>query len=324
MAERNVTRAAQRVGMTQPAVSNALNRLRELVGDELFLRGVGGMRPTPRAIELAEPVGHALRQLQLALEPTAFDPLKAERTFRLAVSSHSAQIILPRLVPYLSEQTPGIALHVIPTRLKGIPELLDSHTVEFAIGVLPPAPERFSTLPLFEDRYVAVMRRDHPLAARPLSMEAYLAARQVMINPTGQTTVRIDEELQRRRLQRNVVMTVNQLLVGAMIVAQTDLITTVFQRSIEDIGEFSDFDLVWRPLDVEPVRIDMIWHPGLSNHPAHAWLRDTILRVSQAEAGQRRAGAAGPAGAVQNVSPRRERERDASARRPRTRSSKPG
>jgi DNA-binding transcriptional LysR family regulator len=278
MAERHVTRAANKIGMTQSAVSNALNRLRHLVNDPLFIRGVSGMRPTPRALELSGPVSAALRQLQLAMDPPVFDPASAKRTFKLSMSAHSAEIILPSLVRQISRQAPGINIQVVPKSNVNIVELLDTGQIDVAVGVTATLPQRFAVTTLFEDRYVAVMHTDHPLAATdPLDFKAFLAARHVLLNPTGQQVVHIDRQLARLKFVRNIVLTVNQLVVAASVIARSDMVTATFHRSIADLNKLFDLGLVTRDLPLDPVQVQLVWLPSLSQHPAHDWFRQLLM-----------------------------------------------
>src|SRR5579875_2760748 len=168
--ERSATRAAQRLGLTQSAVSHALNRLRYALGDELFVRAPEGMRATPHASEIAPGVLTGLRQLQTALSPATFDPLTTERRFTLEAGAYVCSVIMPEVVARIRAAAPHSQIRI---RNSGpnLVEALDSGRTDVAIGGFVRVPERFEQAALFEDRMVWAIRADHPLAGRPLTMD---------------------------------------------------------------------------------------------------------------------------------------------------------
>jgi DNA-binding transcriptional LysR family regulator len=169
MQERSVTRAGTKIGLSQPAVSHALSRLRYMLKDELFIRTPDGMVPTPRAEQLASPVRRALSDMQLALEAETFVPQQATRLFVLALNNYAAVILAPPLVTEIISTAPGIRLDLRPSGLRDIPALLDRGELDLAIGTFEETGERFATAPLLEDSFVLVVRRDHPAAQRKLT-----------------------------------------------------------------------------------------------------------------------------------------------------------
>lgn len=177
IAERSVTRAGTRIGRTQPAMSAALSRLRALFGDELFVRGAKGLQPTPRALDLAEPLGRALAEIQRTLAFTqAFDPTTSASRFSLGLSEHSTYVILPRLLERLTDIAPAVTLRVRSfTGRDDAVTMLDGGEIDVAIGVPPTgATGRILTRPLFEDRFVCVLRKGHPAAGERLDLETFL------------------------------------------------------------------------------------------------------------------------------------------------------
>lgn len=279
MTERNVTRAAERVGMSQPALSNALARLRHFLKDDLFIRSPEGMRPTPRALELAVPVGHALRQLQEALEPRQFDPGTARRSFRLALSPHTELVLLPHLIRRLQDEAPGIDLHVFPKSNALVAAQLDANEIDFAIGAIPDAPKRFMRLDLMQDRYHCIMRPDHPLAHEELTVERYLEARHVLVHPVGAFSDLVDAALQKRGLARKKTLTTNQYAAAFEIVAHTDLTTTLLGGIYQVLKNNYRYGMVAKTAPVPPLTISLFWHEGLTNHPAYDWMRDKIAET---------------------------------------------
>jgi DNA-binding transcriptional LysR family regulator len=171
MQERNVTRAGGKIGLSQPAVSHALSRLRHMLKDELFIRTPDGMMPTPRAEQLAAPLRRALSDMQLALEPETFVPQEATRLFVLALNNYAAVILAPSLVTAVNSTAPGIRLDLRPTGMRDMPALLDRGEFDLAIGTFEDAGERFAAAPLLEDSFVVVMGRDHPAAQGELTEE---------------------------------------------------------------------------------------------------------------------------------------------------------
>ncbi|WP_337179682.1 LysR family transcriptional regulator, partial [Hydrogenophaga borbori] len=193
MAERNLTRAAHNLAMTQPAVSNALRRLRELLGDELVRRAGFGVEPTPTALALWPAVREALNLLRGALAPGAFDPAAATSTFQLAMADATSAKLIPSLIDIFEREAPGVNLRVLPLTTRDPRELLESGAVDLAIGHFPAviaelgARQQQDELPrfaferLYDGDYVVVMRRGHPLAGQPLSLDTYCAARHLLV-----------------------------------------------------------------------------------------------------------------------------------------------
>mgnify|MGYP003122820654 FL=1 len=185
MKERSVTRAGIRIGRTQPAMSAALSRLRGLLNDELFIRSPAGLQPTPRALDLAEPIGHALAEIQRTLEFTqTFDPTTSTATFSIALSDHPTFKVLPVLLDALRQKAPGITLRIgnFTARDDAI-TLLDAGEADLTIGVSPTASGRILTRPLFSEDFVCVLRRDHPATKAPLDLAAFLSLSHLLVSP---------------------------------------------------------------------------------------------------------------------------------------------
>jgi DNA-binding transcriptional LysR family regulator len=282
MSEGSVTRAGTRLGMTQPAVSNALGRLRHLLKDELFVRARGSMRPTPRALELTGPVRHALRQIEAVLDPSDFDPARDARVFKLAMSDHAAVTILPPLVKRLETIAPNVDLQVRPKLNRTVADLLDGHEIDFALGVMPDAPVRFSRITLFEDVYMCAMRRGHVLARGRLTLERFAAAKHLVVRPAGQATNLIDHVLESRGIERRIALTVDQFLVVPAIISSTDLVAALFRHTAEQLGIVDNPHLGLRPLALPPVQANLLWHPTMTHHTAHRWMREILVDTCRA------------------------------------------
>ncbi|MGB8275293.1 MAG: LysR family transcriptional regulator [Alphaproteobacteria bacterium] len=279
MRERNVTRAGQRIGMTQPAVSNALNRLRHVLKDDLFLRGPKGMRPTPRALELAGPVHQALESIEKVLAPAEFDPATATSTVRLAMNDYSASLILPPLAHLLDERAPNMNIRVFDSDDVDTFRLLDYNEIDLAIGYFTEHPDRFAGVPLFVETYVCVMRRGHPLARSQITLEEFVEAKHLQITLTGEATGLVDPLLKKRGLTRRIAMTANQFLVAPLIIQNSDMIMTLARRTALRYADANNLHFVPVPLEPDPIQLTLLWHKELSRHPAHEWLRAQLIEI---------------------------------------------
>jgi len=293
MAERNLTRAAQRLSMTQPAVSNALRRLRELMGDELVLRAGYGVEPTPRALMLWPSVRDALQQLRQALAPGEFHPADAQNAFVLTMADATAAQVVPGLMDTLAREAPGVTLRVLPLTTRDPRQLLESGEVDLAIGHFPgvlaelgaqhlqEASPRFMVDRLYDGEYVVVMRKHHPLTDGPLSLDAYCDARHLLVSFSGRPLGFVDEALSAVSRKRRVVLTVNQFFTAGLVVARSDLLTVLPRHFIDATGVADR--LVWRPLplDVPAVHVDALWHRQHQGSSAHRWLREAVRHTAR-------------------------------------------
>lgn len=285
MREQNTSRAGQRIGMSQPAVSKALGRLRHHLKDELFVRTARGMQPTSRALEMAPSIRDMLSRLDMALDPAAFDPLTSTRTFTLATNDYVSVVIIPRVMALLAEQAPGVNVRLLPSVGRS-QEMLDRQEIDFILSPLQTdmLADRFEGETLLDEKFVIIMRKDHPLAEDPLTLERYASADHLMLTIRGDDRSFVDEWLEDHGLKRRVVLTVNQFLAGPPIVAATDIVMTIPRRLAETCQPL--FHLAIKDT---PVRRDealglttMIWHRQFGDHPAHRWFRG-ILRSASAK-----------------------------------------
>lgn len=281
MTERNATRAGRKIGMSQPAVSNALNRLRHTLRDELFLRGPDGMRPTSRALELELPVRRALAEIEEALDPSMFDPSSAERTFTIATTDFATMTLLPYIAGYLMDEAPGVNFHTVPIEGR-LYEKLDAQEADYGLTALGEVPPRFGRLDIGTDKFVCMMRSDHALARHStIPIDAYTEARHLLVTPRGDAHGFVDEELEKLGRERRLVMTVNNFGSVPMIVAASDLVATVPSKIAEKCTHFFDLHVVPSPVQ-PPGNITgevLVWHKRLTNHPAHTWFRNLVKRA---------------------------------------------
>lgn len=279
MQERSVTRAGDRVGLSQPAVSHALARLRHMLKDELFIRTPQGMVPTPRAEQLAVPVRHALDELQHSLESTGFVPSEATRTFRIAVDNYAAVVIVGRLAPHCGAIAPGIVLDFRPSGTLDLVELLDRGDLDLAIGPLHEEGERFSRQTLLADEFVAVVGRGDPSSATgTLPIERFAALGHLEITSSGDDTGSIDRTLAEHGLTRRIALRA-PYLAAAQLLAGGRMIAVLRRRIAEQFARTNRLELLTLPYASPSVETSMLWHRRLDGQPAHRWLRDMVLAV---------------------------------------------
>lgn len=283
MIERNVTRAAVHVGVSQPAMSAALSRLRKRFGDSLFLRGADGLTPTPRARELAAPISQALHQLEDTLiEDPRFVPDEAEVTFTLGLPEHLVLVLLPLLARTLEGQAPNVSLNVHGYSDRNqVVDLLDSGIIDAAVGVSPDGQDaRIRTQPLLKDDFVTILRRDHPLASQAMSRANFLALSHVLVSPEGDRHGIVDRRLAQQGQQRTLALTVSDMASVPSVVAQTRLSATLLKRAVLYSAARNQVILFPPPVDLPTVRFKLIWHRRHDAHPAQQWFRQTIMELA--------------------------------------------
>jgi len=293
MAERSLTKAARNLALTQPAVSNALRRLRENLGDELVRRHGHGIEPTPRALALWPSVRAALRQLQAAIVPTAFVPEEAQTTFVLAMADATAAELIGGLSQQLEQHAPGVSIRVVPLTTRDPRKLLQDGVADMALGYFPAvltdltaraqADEAvsFEHQRMYAGEYVCVMRRDHPLAGQPMTLDTYCASRHLLVSFSGRPYGFVDEALASLGRHRRIVMTVNQFFTAGRVVINSDLLTVLPRHFVPTTGLAGELQLHDLPLDVPPVHVEALWHRRSEHDSAHRWLRQTLLMVAQ-------------------------------------------
>ena len=279
MQERSVTRAGRRLGMSQPALSHALNRLRYLLKDQLFIRTPRGMAPTPRAEQLALPLRQALADMQLALQPEAFAPAEANRRFSIAVNNYAAIVLAGPLVSAVFVAAPLLQLDLRPSGTLDVFQLLDRGDLDIAIGTFDDVGERFATAKLLEDEFVAVMRRTHPAGRRPLSTAAFGALRHAAISSSGDDTGFIDRSLATHGTKRRIELRLPYLSAGSVL-AKSDFVATLSRRVAGALARDPALELRELPFRSPSVNTSLLWHRRFDGYPAHRWLRDLIVSVS--------------------------------------------
>lgn len=293
MGERNLTRAARNLSMTQPAVSNALSRLRDALGDRLVVRSGYGVEPTPRALALWPSIAEALRQLETSIAPGEFIASEATNTFTLAMADATAAELMPGLVAIMERDAPGVTVRVVPLSTRDPRRLLDEGSVDLAVGFFPAVladlgaqaqagpVAAFDHQRLYDGRYVCVMRKDHPLARGPLTLKRYCDARHLLVSFSGRPYGFIDEALASLGKKRRVVMTVNQFFTAGRVVSASDLLTVLPEHFISTTGRAHELMQRELPFEVSPVHVDALWHRRQGQRGDHAWLRLALAAAAQ-------------------------------------------
>ena len=277
VAERSVSGAARRLGLSQSAVSHALRRLRTTFRDELFVRTPDGMEPTGRALEAAEGVRMALDQIERTIgEPTVFDQATTVRSFNLRISEYVSSYLLQRLCPLLRQQAPGIQLNA--AHFTGGPR--DNEIVGDEIHIRlgesqPPPSPKLSRRRVLEEQFVVLINNANPAKARRMTLPLYASLPHVKVAGTVGTNI-IDEALHARGLKRNVVFNVPSWRDARRIVGSTDLIAAIPGRWAADPDSPQPCSELPFPLNTVRFAIDLMWHSRYERDPGHAWLRSAI------------------------------------------------
>ncbi len=280
--ERSVSRAARRLGLSQSATSHALARLRGLLDDPVVVRTPEGLVPTPRAQQLAPFLTAGLQALDQALlcRPV-FDPSTTRRNFRLGASDYAEYLLLPPLLEQIGKHAPLVDVWAVPLRPDQDVQLATGD-LDLAIG-LPPASDRFAGLhvePLFEERFVCLVRKGHPLTRGKLTVSRFAKARHALIAPRGRPGGAVDSALEAQGLSRRVCLAVPHFLVAPPIIARTDLVLTIARRIAQAFRGSLPLTVLDPPLPLPHFTVAMMWHERTHADPACAWLRSTMRRAA--------------------------------------------
>ncbi|MFC5695791.1 LysR family transcriptional regulator [Pseudomonas sp. GCM10022186] len=279
LAEQHVTRAAERLHLSQPAVSHALGRLRDLLGDPLLVRSGGSLVPTPRALELQRPLVETLARIQALLAPTGFDPTSTQRSFRLAMSDYGAACLLPSLTRMLRHEAPGIDLAISQGSREAMLDQLQNGEIDLAAGVFPELPESLRSTCLFEEDFTCLLDRSSLPATGDLDLATYLARPHVLVETRGGGAAEIERALTRIRERRRIAVRLPHWSVAPQLIAGTDLILTVATRVLRDI-EHDGLAIVPPPFELPGFSFDLAWHQRSTGDPALAWLRAQVLAAT--------------------------------------------
>lgn len=294
MSEQNLTRAANRLAMTQPAVSNALKRLRDAMGDELLIRTAHGVRPTARAEELWPTVRNALAELEAVLTPESFDVATTQSTFRLAMADATAALWLPSLVRAIESDAPGMNIRMVPLTTRDPRPGMLRGDIDLTIGFFPGVVNQMATessTPIRHERlytghYVCVMRKDHPLAKQELTLDSFCSANHLLVSFSGRAQGLVSDALTQLGRERRILLTVNQFYTGGAVVASSDLITVLPRHLIASTGKSEELIEKKLPFELPPVHVDMLWHERDARNPAHKWLRSKLVTATDTAIGR--------------------------------------
>lgn len=283
LAERSVTRAADRVGLSQPAMSRALGRLRALFGDRLFVRTTEGLVPTPRAEALAEPLARALAGVRGLLRPDGFDPATYRGRLRLTCPDIQSLEILPPLMDRLRRQAPGLDVEVLNLHGDGLDMLLAGEA-ELATGrFTEPRPGIYGMV-AYRSGFACVVRADHPVVAEGLTLERYVDLPHVLVTVTGRGPGTVDEALAERGLSRRVALRLPHFLAAPLIVARTDMVLTLPRALARRMAALAPLAVLEPPLPLDGFDIGLAWHERMQDDPAHAWFRREVAAALKAGA----------------------------------------
>jgi DNA-binding transcriptional LysR family regulator len=279
--ERAVTRAAVRVGLSQPAMSHALSRLRTLFADDLFVRTPNRMEPTARAREIAPLVSAAIEHIEAALNLGAdFDPAKSAGIFTAGMAEYAEVALVGRLAEAFAEKAPKATLRLTPVTGAEAAEQLDRGVIDVAVAHLRALPGHLESMMLLRDPFVLVLRRGHPHAGRLLSLEAYAALGHALVSPRGDTSGAVDRALANFDLQRRIALLVATYLALPAVLAASDLVATVPRRTARQIAAIAEIEIMPLAIDLS-VPVSMAWHRRAASEPAQIWFRSLLIEAAK-------------------------------------------
>ncbi len=276
--EANLTRAGQIVGITQPAVSNALARLRETFNDPLFVRTAQGMVPTPMAQNIIGPVRNALQLLRVSVqESRTFNPLQANKTFRISMTDLTEAVVLPPLFQRLRRLAPNVKIESMLAKRRETTKELAAGRLDFAMDAPLNTDPQVRHVKLLEDRYVCAMRRGHPLAKDKLSVEEYLSLSHIHISSRRSGLGMIDLALGKMGQQRKIALRSQHYMMATQVIQHTDMAVTVPER----FARRHDLHQVPLPVDIPPLETHIYWHESTDQDPANRWMREQMIEIAQ-------------------------------------------
>ena len=280
--ERNVTRAAERLGITQPALSNALARLRTTLKDPLFIRERYGIQPTPIALELAPVIAEALAKIDEAvLGQQAFDPAKAERLITIAPNNYVEFALVPHIVARLRETAPGIKLRLTPYRNDLVETGVISGTTSVVLGRITEPPDNLIVQHLMDESLACIVRADHPEIGETISKEQFERLKHVNVIPPGRLRAGLFQALSQKGLKREVAVSVTSFPSVPEMIAVTDYCATLPSLICRRLAEDKRLKVLPAPVDLGTFPVDMAWHVRYRHDPAHRWLRSMISETIQ-------------------------------------------
>ncbi|WP_313687876.1 LysR family transcriptional regulator [Pantoea sp.] len=283
MEEKNVTRAATKASVSQPAMSAALSRLRTHFADPLFIRSASGLLPTARAKEIGLHVSKALDELTHLLAPDEFSPANRSMSFTLGMSEYPMMVLLPGIMKAVNQQAPGVTIHVQSyiDRDESV-ALLDSGKIDLVIGIAPTRSEnRILSLPLIRDEFVTLVQRDSEAAREGMTLASYLSTGHILVSPEGNHYGLVDERLKAMGLTRDLRLTLPSMFAVIGVIQQTQFIATVLKRSALASEKNENVLMFNPPLEMPQIQFDLLWHRRSDASKAQQWLRQLICEQAR-------------------------------------------
>lgn len=282
IAEGSVTRAAERIGVTQSAMSHTLRQLRELFDDPLLVRGKGGMVPTPRAEAAVLPLRRGLGELRAALaRQAAFDPAQSRRTLRVATADGIAVALIPGILRILRVEAPHVDLDVVPFSNRTIAEQLDTAQVDLAIGAGFPSVSGLRTRKLFDEHFVCLVAADHPCVQEQLSLEMWTKLPHALVGTGAGGPGVVDRALAEIGMSRRVALRVRSFLAAPLIVARSHLVLTLAAGLAAPFLDVLPLRVFPPPVELPRFALRAVWHERYGHEPALSWFRGVVLRAAQ-------------------------------------------
>lgn len=277
--ERHLTRAARRAGLSQPAMSRALGRLRAVFGDPLFVRSATGMVPTPRAEALMPRIQGLLDEARALLHAENFVPSAIERAFVVGTTDYIEAELLPRLVPRVAEQAPRVTI-----TSRSVADGADAIGAQLDLVIAPlyALPSEFRSMHMFDDELVCAVRADHPRVRGTLALSRYLELAHVLIAPRGRPGGPVEQALAALGKTRHVAVYTQSFLSAPLLVSRTDLVLTAPARVLGPLAAPFGLRLLTPPLELRSFPVHQAWHPRFDHDPAHAWFRALVAEAARA------------------------------------------
>ncbi len=280
LAEGGISRAAERLGLSQPAVSNALARMRKATGDRLFVRLGNTMAPTPYAQGIADPIRQALTGIRIALGASQeFDPATSQRSFAIYLTDLGEAYFLPRLLERLNRVAPGVHIRILPMPPESAEDALRNGEVDLAIGNLPDLGAGFYVQRLFRDRYVCMVRRDHPSIGERITAKQFAAAAHAIVTPSGWGHGIIERTLIEHVLEQRIALRMQNFLVLASIVATTEMVAIVPHSVGSQLSQHNDVKLLPLPIAISAFDIKQCWQERFHDDRGNRWLRKQFAEL---------------------------------------------
>ena len=280
MTEKHLTRASEKIGLSQPATSNALARLRKLFEDDLFIKASRGITPTPRAVALAEPIRIALTQIQdVVSSKPEFDPVTSDRIFRIGMDDYTEIVFLSKLLRELKKLAPNVRVQVRSSTKHKATKLLDASEADLTLGYFPEFSSWHQYQELYSESFVCVVNQEHFSPCKNLTLEEYLSAAHLLVSPKEDMVGIVDEKLAQLDKKRNVALSVPNFLIVPFLLSSTELIATLPAQIVATLVPTWNLYPSSLPLEISGFPVGMLWHRKSDRDLGHIWLRKLITQL---------------------------------------------